>query len=674
MLETVLGSELPRTVTRLAHIVYGGDYNPEQWPSEVWHEDARLMQQTGVNLVSLGVFAWSRLEPQPGQYDFAWLDEVMDLLEDHGVAVNLATATAAPPPWLVRMHPEMLPIGVDGTRLWHGSRQHYCPHSPVYRAYAARLARQLAERYATHPALALWHVDNEYGCHISECFCDVAAAAFRNWLQARYSKLDALNAAWGTAFWSQIYCDWAEIEPPRPTPYTPNPAQQLDWRRFNSDALLACYQEQRAILKELTPEIPVTTNFMGFFKPLDYWAWAAHVDVIANDCYPDPSDPQAPQEAAMTHDLMRSLRGGQAWMLMEQATSHVNWRAQNASKAPGQMRCWSYQAIARGADAVMFFQWRASQAGAEKFHSAMLPHAGTSTRVWGEVRALGAELAGLDALLTSQIPAQVGVLLDWESWWALELEGKPAQQLQLLDEIRAYYRPLYARNIAVNFVHPAADLSNYRLLLAPNLYLVRDAAAHNIERFVADGGTIVISWLSGIVDEHEQVRLGGYPAPFRRMLGAWVEEFAPLGTGQCNNVATLDGQRFAAQRWAEIVRLEGAEALAHFAQDFFADQPAVTRNSFGAGTAYYVGTALDADGMDWLTAIAVTQAHVKAAFDAPPGVEVVQRVAGAQSWLFVLNHRNDSVEIPLPTPMYNLLSDSSATVLQLAARAVAILT
>jgi len=376
----------------LPHILYGGDYNPDQWPERVWDEDVHLMQEAGVNLVSLAIFSWSRLEPSEGKYDFAWLDRIMDKLHAGGIAVDLATATASTPPWMSHQHPEMLPVTIDGVRLWHGARQHYCPSSPVYRSAARRLAEQMAARYAEHPALAMWHVGNEFGCHVAYCYCDVSAEAFRKWLQERHGSIEDLNRAWGTDFWSQRYSNWDEVLPPRRTPTWPNPSQQLDFMRFSSDELLACYEIEREALRERTPDVPITTNFMRFFKPLDYWKWAEREDVVSDDVYQDPSDPEAGMRSAMAGDLMRSLGRGRPWVLMEQTSSRVNWRDVNVAKAPGQMRLWSYQAVARGADGVMFFQWRQSRAGAEKFHSAMVPHrsfaawtqcaAAASARTW----------------------------------------------------------------------------------------------------------------------------------------------------------------------------------------------------------------------------------------------------------------------------------------------------
>jgi beta-galactosidase len=642
---------------KLPHIFYGGDYNPEQWDEATWHEDVRLMREAGVNFVTLGVFAWARLEPRPGQYDFAWLDRVMDLLHAGGIFVDLATATASPPPWLAKLHPESLPVTREGVVLSPGGRQHYCPSSVAYREAANALVRQLAMRYREHLALALWHINNEYGCHLPACYCDASAAAFRAWLRARYGTLDALNEAWGTAFWSQRYGDWGEILPPRLAPTFANPTQQLDFARFSSDALLECFDAERAILKELTPDVPVTTNFMGFFKPLDYWTWAAHEDVVAEDSYPDPADPAAHVDAAMRYDLMRSLKDGASWILMEQTPSQVNWREVNALQRPGQMRLWSYQAVARGAEGVLFFQWRASRAGAEKFHGGMVPHIETErSRVWREVTQLGEELARLDELLGARTPAAVAIVLDWESWWGLELDSKPSTRLRQIEQVQRFYRPLYAANIAIDFVRPEADLSSYRAVLVPNLYLLRDDAAPNFERFVEQGGTLMMSFFSGIVDERDQIRLGGYPAPLRRLLGLTVEEFDPYAPGQANTIVTSDGRRYACDLWGDVIALDGAEALATYAADFYAGMPAVTRHAFGRGHAYYLGTRPEPTYLDALL-VEVCGGPFALPVRAVPGVELAQRVRGDDRFLFALNHTREPVALALSAPMDDLLTN-----------------
>ncbi len=651
------------TILQDPRIWYGGDYNPEQWPEEVWLEDARLMQAAGVNLVSVAIFAWAQLEPRRGQYEFGWLDRVMDLLHQHGVQVCLATATASPPPWLAKYDPASLPVTADGVTLWPGGRQAYCPHSVAYRQTAGELVTRIAERYGTHPALALWHVNNEYGCHVAECFCDVSAAAFRSWLQARYGSLPALNEAWGTAFWSQRYDEWDEINPPRRAPTFANPTQQLDWRRFSSAGILELYNMERAILQRITPDVPMTTNFMGFFKPLDYRAWAAEQDILSLDSYPDPSEPWAAGLSAAQYDITRSLGDGRAWMLMEQVSSQVNWRPRNVLKQPGQMRLWSLQAVARGARAVMFFQWRAAKAGAEKFHGALVPHVGVeNSRVWREVSGLGNELKEFGVVSQGQVEARVGILVDWQSWWALEQDSKPSTDVKFLEQVQSYYGSLYAQNLTADFVFPDSDLNGYSVLLVPNLYLVDDATAAKIEAFVAGGGLLVLSFFSGIVDENEHIRLGGYPAPFRKLLGLRVEEFAPLAEGQRNGVRFADGSQSTCDLWADVIDLEGAQPLAVFTADFYAGQPAVTEHAYGRGRAVYIGTRLEIPIMAGLLGRLCAEAGVQAPLAAPEGVEVVARSGGdGGRYLFVLNHRNEAVRLPLPAPMRDLLSGEEAT-------------
>lgn len=642
---------------RLPHIFYGGDYAPEQWPEETWHEDVRLMQEAGVNLVSLGIFSWALLEPRPGEYDFAWLDRIMDLLFDHGVMVDLATATASPPPWLATLHPESLPVTGDGTILWPGSRQQYCPSSVAYRAAAAALVKRIAIRYRDHPALVMWHLNNEYGCHVPASYCECSAEHFRTWLRGRYGTIDALNAAWGTAFWSQGYDDWDEINPPRSAPTFINPTQQLDFKRFSSDAILECFEGERTILKEVTPDIPLTTNFMGFFKPLDYWKWAGREDVVSTDSYPDPADPRAAIEAAMGYDLIRSLRGGNPWVLMEQATSQVNWRAQNVLKRPGQMRLWSYQAVARGAQGVMFFQWRASRAGAEKFHGALVPHVGAeNSRIWKEVTQLGRELGALDSLLPTRLEAEVAVAFDWESWWGLESDGKPSANLSLLEQMRLYYGALHGQNIPVDFVQPDADLSGYKVVLVPNLYLVREGVGENFEKFVRNGGQLVMSFFSGIVDASDHVLLGGYPAPFRRLLGIRVEEFDPYLPGQTNEMVTSGGTTVPCTTWSDVIDLEGASSLANFAHDFYAGRPAVTQHLYGEGRAYYLGTNPEQSYLASLLGQICAEVGVHSPLRVPDGIEAIHRASSTESFLFLLNHRAAESTVELDSKAQDMLT------------------
>jgi beta-galactosidase len=630
-----------------AKLLFGGDYNPEQWPEAVWGEDMRLMRAAGVNLVCVGIFSWARLQPVENRWDFGWLDRVLDLLAKHGISVCLATATASPPPWLSKKYPDILPVTADGITLQIGSRQQYSPSSRVYKNFAAALVRKLAQRYRRHPALVAWHINNEYACHLPECHGADSTRAFRRWLRTKYRTLGALNAAWGTAFWSQGYGDWNEILTPRRAPYHSNPTQCLDFKRFTSEAFLELYRMEAAILRAATPRLPLTTNFMGFFKPLDYHAWAAELDFVAWDSYPDPLDEQAARHAgAVGHDLMRSLKPDRPFVLMEQATSAVNWRPVNFPKRPGLMRLQSLQVLARGGDGVMFFQWRASKAGAEKFHSGLVAHGlPAQSRVFAEASALGAELKKLLPVAGSLVHNRVAIAFDWHAWWAVELESKPGR-IDYAAWAQALHRWFYERNIGVDFVHPGASLAAYDLVIAPALYLLPARSAANLTAFVARGGTLLATYFTGIVDENDQVVTGGYPALLREVLGLWVEEWAPYPEGRKNGVRF--GTRMVdCDHWCDLLHLDGAKALATYTGDFFAGRPAVTRNIHGRGAAYYLGTRLDATGLELLLSRVVNEAGVKPVLRTAAGVEASVREAKDRQFLFLLNHGDKTVRVAL---------------------------
>ncbi|WP_336214061.1 beta-galactosidase [Nonomuraea sp. LPB2021202275-12-8] len=616
-------------------IGYGGDWNPEQWPEETWAEDVALMREAGVNQVSVGIFSWSLVEPVEGRYEFGWLDRVMDLLAAGGVRAFMATPTAAPPPWFGRTYPEALPVDADGRVLFHGSRQGFCPSSPVYRDKALAIVERIGERYRDHPALAMWHVHNEYGCHNSRCYCDASAAAFRGWLVARYGTLDALNEAWGTAFWSQRYSDWGQILPPRATPSFHNPGQQLDFRRFSSDALLDLYRAERDLLAGLAPQVPATTNLMaGAHWDMDYWSFAREVDVVSNDHYLIGKDPHI--DLAFAADLSRSLGRGRPWLLMEHSTSAVNWQGVNRAKRPGELRRNSVQHLARGADAIMFFQWRASRAGAEKWHSAMLPHAGTGTKVWREVVGLGGLLKDAAEVAGSTVTSDVAILLDYGSVWAQDHPAQPTTLHKPVEVIKSWHAELWKLGVTCDVVHPESDLSGYRLVLVPALYLVTDHGATNLERFVADGGTVLAGPYSGIADEHDRIRLGGYPGAWRDLLGVTVEEFFPLEEGESVELA---GGGIGAV-WSELAHATTATVL----DTYVTGEPAWTRNEWEGGAAHYLTTLLA--GADLARVLGAVCAEAGVPVSATPGVEMVRRAhADGRGYLFVINHSGADVVV-----------------------------
>lgn len=621
-----------------ARLAFGCDYNPEQWEPEVWAEDVRLMREAGVTIVALNVFGWAQLQPSPERFDFAALDTVIELLHAAGIGVNLGTGTASPPPWLSTRHPEILPLDRDGVRAWPGGRQAYCPSSPVFREAAARLVIEVATRYGSHPAVRLWHVSNELGCHNALCYCDVSAAAFRDWLRSRYGTVEAVNRAWGTAFWSQRYGEWEEILPPRHTLSAGNPAQALDFARFSSDEVLECYLVEERILRRLS-DIPVTTNFMvtAHIRTQDYWQWAPHMDLIANDHYLDHRLPEPHQELSFAADVTRGLAGGEPWLLMEQSTGAVNWQPRNIAKTPGELLRNTFAHVARGADGVCFFQWRASAQGAEKFHSALLPHAGTPSTKWAEVLELSRALGSLRELAGSRVVAEVALVFSWEAWWATDLDSHPSEDVRYLEQVHALYRALWDAGITVDVVRPGADLSGYRMVVVPSLYLVRDSEAQTVADFVAAGGSAVITYFSGIVDENDRVRLGGYPGAFTDLLGLNVDEFFPLEEQAA--VALDDGATGVI--WSERIRTTSARVIAAYRDGPLPGVPAVTRNDFGAGSAWYLGTSLDRDHLRDLLITAAREAGATVSADHPAGVESVLRRGEDADYRFYINHSGD---------------------------------
>ncbi|MEU8819750.1 beta-galactosidase [Actinoplanes sp. NPDC048796] len=609
-------------------ITLGCDYNPEQWPAEVWAEDVALMRTAGINLVAINIFGWSDLEPRAGEYDFERLDRIIGLLHDNDIKINLGTATASPPPWLAARHPEILPMAADGTRRYPGGRQAWCPSSPVFREHALALVERVAQRYGNHPALALWHVSNELGCHNALCYCDASAERFRAWLTDRYETVDALNAAWGTSFWSQRYGEWSEVLPPRTALSLRNPAQMLDFHRFSSDELLGHYEAEAAVLRRHS-SVPVTTNFMvtAHIRNLDYWRWAPRMDVIANDHYLDHRLGHPAAELSFAADLTRGLAGGKPWMLMEQSTGAVNWQPVNLAKAPGEMLRNTLTHVARGADAVCFFQWRASSQGSEKFHSALLPHAGTETEQWREVLQLSSVLGKLAEVAGTRVRTETAVLFSWEAWWAAEQEGRPSTAVNYLDQVHAVHGGLRDLGVTADVISPDGDLSAYGLVIIPCLYLVSDEQAAAIQKYVERGGRILVTFFSGIADRDDRIRPGGYPGAFRDLLGVTVEEFMPLAPGA---TVTLDDGGHGAL-WTERLRTTGAEVVARYTDGPLPGVPAVTRN----GNAWYVATALDRDSMRTLLSRVTGAPETN-----DESVEVVRR----GPYAFVINHGEREIE------------------------------
>ncbi len=630
-------------------ILYGGDYNPNQWPREIWDEDMRMFRDARINSATINVFSWAKIQPAEDRYDFSELDDMVDMLSRENYEIVLATSTGALPAWMAAKYPEVERTDYEGRHHKFGHRHNACPNSPVFQKYSAALAGKLAERYGSNPQVKCWHISNEYG---GECYCENCAGAFRVWLQKKCGTLEELNKAWNMEFWGHTIYDWEEIVLPNAlgegigTEKTAFAGISIDYRRFNSDSMLANFMAERDAIREFDKETPITTNLMGTYKGLDYFKWAKEMDIVSWDNYPRYDTPWS--HTAMCHDLMRGLKDA-PFMLMEQTPSQQNWQPYNSLKRPGQMRAQSYQTLAHGADTIQFFQLRRSVGACEKFHGAVIEHVGTeNTRVFREVKQLGEELEKLGGILPGSVnEAQVGVVFDWDNYWALEYTSGPSVDLTYVPHIHEYYRYFYDRNIAVNMVPVDADFSKYKLIVAPVLYMVKDGMAQALEAFVEKGGTLVLTYMSGIVGQSDNVHLGGYPGPLRRLAGVWVEEIDALAPEQFNQVVMDSGESCKCGLVCELMHLEGAESLGTYGDDFYKGMPAVTRNSFGKGHVYYVGTHMEEAGLDRILDKAAAEAEVESVVSGGEGLEIVcRKTKEGKKLYFVMNFGEQERTLP----------------------------
>lgn len=638
---------------------HGGDYNPEQWSPDVWQEDYRLMKESGVTVATVGVFSWVTLQPSENEFNFEWLDDVIKGLDDNGIKVVLATPSAAQPAWMSEAYPDILRVNEHGVRNAQGGRVNYCPNSPDYHRFSADMARRLAERYQNHPAIILWHISNEYN---GWCYCDTCAAAFRDWLKAKYGTLDALNQAWWTTFWSHTYTDWVQIKAPYHGSERLTHGLNVDYFRFMTDSNIACYNNERDVIRSITPDIPITTNMMGSYKPFDYRKWASEIDVISWDCYPQPNNSAG--EIAFMHDMMRGLKDGQPFLLLEQTPSSQNWQAVNALKRPGVLRLWSYLAVAHGADSVMYFQWRRGRGGCEKLHGAIIEHSGRSdTRVFREVSHLGAELQKLgDSIIGATSRARVGIVFDWDNWHALDDAIGPVRDKRYYETVRKHYQPFFEKNVAVDVLYHDSDFSDYDIVIAPMLYMVKEGFAEKVEALVEKGGSFITTYFSGVVNETDLSFENGYPGPLANVLGIWVEEIDALYEGQFNSIVMSDGSgTYSCGHLADLLHTEGAETLASYGSDFYAGMPALTGNQFGNGSAYYIASDPEMSFLDQFYGKLIAQYDL-ASWDSPSGVEVTQRYKDDRALIFVLNHNAESASLELDNKRYtNLLNDEGIT-------------
>ena len=669
-------SRLPPIIPGFPHLLHGGDWNPDQWLDrpQIIEDDHLLMGAAGVNALSIAIFAWAALEPEEGCYEFAWLDRIMDRLAKDGRKALLATPSGSKPAWMSLKYPEICRVR-DGKREPHQRRHNHCFTSPVYRRKVTGINTLLAERYGKHPALGAWHLSNEYG---GDCQCDLCWQAFRDFLAKRHGDLAGVNRAWYSSFWGHTFTAWEQINHVDHTMH----AMRLDWQRFVTSQTCDFIRTEAAPLRRLTPDVPLTTNFMGSTE-LDYVAVARELDFVSWDSYPEwhngsRSDTEVACETAFWHDRIRGTGDHKPWLLMESTPSYVNWRDHSRPKVPGMHRAASLQAVAHGSDSVLYFQWRKSRGCTEKMHGAVVDHVGHGdTRVFREVAALGASLQRLDSVVGLPLPATVAVVYDNENHWAIDAARlSDNRHKDYLGTCVAWYRPLWRRGIAVDVVDQSQDLSAYRLVIVPMPYLLRPGFAERLSDFVAAGGTVLTTYLAGTVDENDQCFGNGFPGPLRALFGVWAEETdTPAASDAPNISATAAGKAhglsgdYAAEHWCDLLHTEGAEVLATYGNAWYADRPAVTRHAQGAGAAWYVAARSDARLIDdVLSGLARELALPRAlAHDLPEGVIVRQRGNDQERRLFVLNFSGVAQEVAIGTGWRDAESGEPAAVIDLAA-------
>lgn len=662
---------------KITKIPYGGDYNPEQWSEDSWEEDMRLLKLAHIDIVTLNVFSWAMLQSDDDVYHFDKLDKIMELVKKHGMKVCLATSTGAHPAWMARKHPDILRVEANGMKRKFGSRHNSCPNSPTYQKYAVALAAKLADRYGKYDNLVAWHISNEYG---GECYCENCEKKFRKWLKEKYGTIEEVNRVWDTAFWGHTFYDFEDIVAPNHlSEHWGNDRStfqgiSLDYRRFNSESILNAYRLEYDAVHAVTPDIPITTNLMGTYQPLDYQMWAKYMDFVSWDNYPANDTPIS--GVAMRHDLMRGLKQGKPFALMEQTPSVTNWLPYNMLKRPGVMRLWSYQAVAHGADTVMFFQMKRSIGACEKYHGAVIDHAGhENTRVFREVAELGAELDSLGAqTLGARSDAHAAIVFDWDNWWGISYSAGPSVYLDYCREVERYYKALFDLHIPVDMIGVEDDLSKYDLVIAPVLYMVKTGYDEKLRAYVKNGGRFLTTFFSGYVDEHDLVTVGGYPGKLSDILGIWVEEEDALPEDM-HNCFHYKGTTYPASMLCDLLHTEGAEALASYEKDFYAGMPVLTKNAFGKGFGYYVAAQSNDEFYRMYLGEICREAGIEPIMDAPDGTEVTRRVNDNGTFVFLLNHGEKAQVVAMPFAGTDLLSGKSyeqGDALTLAAKDVAI--
>lgn len=654
---------------KIPALLHGGDYNPDQWLDrpDILEEDIKMMKKAGVNTATVGVFSWSALEPQEGNFQFGWLHDIMDKLYENGIYTVLATPTGARPAWMDEKYPSVLRVEKDGRRNHHSGRHNHCMSSLEYRSLVEKMDTKLAQEFGNHPGLILWHISNEFG---GECYCENCKKRFQEYLREKYhNNIEELNKQWWTAFWSRRFDSFEQIEPPYDNGEHSILGLNLDWKRFNSWNMKDYLAFERRILKKYTPQVPATANFMKLFEQLDYVDLAKEIDIISWDGYPSwnndyetPADTAA--ELSFDHTVMRSLKKDKPFMLMESTPSLVNWHSFNKLKRPGILRASSIQTIGCGSDTVQYFQWRKGRGAAEQFHGAVVDHLGRDdTRVFKEVSEVGEILKKLAPVTGSKVTSKAAVLFDWSNRWAIkDMQGMARDTKKYEKEVRKFYNIHLKKGINADIVFPLEDLSSYSLVVLPMYYAVSKEAGEWLKEYVKNGGTVVATYLTAYVNENTLAYLGGFPgAGLGEVFGLYAEELDTLYPTDSNSVLMKDGNKALVKDYCELIKLTGAEVLGTYESDFYAGMPAVTVHSYGKGKAYYIGTRMEeTDLIKFFTPI-WSECGIKEK-ELPEGVEYLTRTAeDGSTFDFYVNYNATPATVQLAKNGTNLLNGEAVS-------------
>ncbi len=646
------------------HIVYGGDYNPDQWikSKEIWDEDIRLMKKAHINSATVGIFSWSVLEPEEDVFDFSFLDEIMDKLYENGIDVILATPSGARPAWLAQKYPQVLRVNESGVRNEFGVRHNHCLTSPVYREKVRNINRKLAERYKNHPALKMWHISNEYG---GECHCELCQQSFREWVKKYYNNsLEELNEKWWNGFWSHNLTDWSQINSPKDRGENHSSALKLCWNRFVSESHISFFKNEIAPLREITPDIPVTTNFMNMYQTINYQDFAKYVDVVSWDNYPDWEEDDTFHVGARTafvHDVFRSAKNGQPFFMMESTPSILNWHSVNKIHKPGTLALTSVQAIAHGSDSVQYFQFRKSRGGHEKYHGAVVGHCGhENTRVFSEVSVFGKELEKLGEITGEYCSAKVAVICDWENMWAIKHYcGFNNLKRDYVDECIKWYIPFLKRGICIDVISMDSDFSAYDLIIAPWLYMLKDGIDRKTEAYVKNGGTFAGTYMTGFVDTDDRCFSGGFPGGcLKDVFGVWCEETDSLFEDK-PGFASFNQKKYQVNHICDIIHSTGSNILGKYESDFYAGMPSVTENCFGAGKAYYVAFRNDGTLADDFCEMLCSKMNIQRDIDFDLPEKVVARKRG--NYIFIMNFSDEKRNVVLDREYYNVMTGKTVS-------------